>query len=232
MRKILLADDEPDIRRIAEIALRGLGEVEVLNASSGIEAFALARQHHPDLVLLDVMMPGLDGVETLERLKTDPETVLVPVVIMTARASRADQARYLARGAADVVVKPFDPSKLVARVEKVLAAATTAEELDRRLAVELAALRDEFVQRLPAQLDYLERMVGALASPPLAEQLDHLAGDVHRLRGTAGSHGLLAFAAALEELEAELVGGAADQARVVEKLAAVRRVRDQVSSPR
>jgi CheY-like chemotaxis protein len=237
MKKILLVDDEPDIRRIAEIALRAQGPVEIINASSGAEALALARQHRPDVVLLDVMMPGLDGLTALGELKRDPATRAIPGLVMTARASRAEQARYVDLGAADVVVKPFDPTTLIGRIEAVLSTHALAE-METRLDAELAALRREFVERLPAQLARLDGLVAKLLGamrPAAAEALvSELAAEAHRLRGTAGSHGFTAFAAAIERLEAALGDGrgSLDVPALEASLTAARAALPEVSSRR
>jgi CheY-like chemotaxis protein len=228
--KILLCDDEPDIRRIAEIALRGSsrGSTEIFQAGSGREALELARRHAPDVVVLDVMMPELDGLAALAALKADPATRAVPVVLMTARASRAEQARYLGLGAAAVVVKPFDPSQLTGTIARVLEARPAAPDPARRLAAELAALRDDFIARMPAQLAQLAAVVAAAATATDEAGARKLAAtaaaEAHRLRGTAGSLGLGAFAASMSRLEDALgePSAALDRAASEAALAAAR----------
>jgi CheY-like chemotaxis protein len=113
---VLLIDDEPDIRRIGEMSLAAIGKLKVILASSGTEGIELARAHKPDVILLDVMMPGLDGPATLQRLRADPAVSTIPVIFMTAKVQRAEIDRYLALGAQGVVPKPFDPLDLPARV--------------------------------------------------------------------------------------------------------------------
>ena len=110
--KVLIVDDEPDIRRIARLGLTRVGGMEVVEATNGIEALAKAKDEKPDAVLLDVMMPGLDGPSTLARLREDPATAGVPVVFLTAKAIAAEVDRLKSLGAAGVLTKPFDPMTL------------------------------------------------------------------------------------------------------------------------
>jgi CheY-like chemotaxis protein len=112
IRSILVVDDEPDIQTVAEMSLRAVGGWDVSLASSGAEALALAASLQPDLVLLDVMMPGLDGTTTLRMLRERPATAHIPVILMTAKVQRHEVARYLESGAAAVIPKPFDPMEL------------------------------------------------------------------------------------------------------------------------
>jgi CheY-like chemotaxis protein len=236
MKKLLLCDDEPDIRRIAEIALRGSGPREILHAGSGSEAVALARQHVPDLIVLDVMMPELDGLAALATLKAWPATRSIPIVLMTARASRLEQARYLQLGASAVVVKPFDPAQLTDTVDRVLAA--EASPRSPGLEAELAALREELLTRLPGQLANLAGLVAAAGGAAEAADARQLiataAAEAHRLRGTAGSHGLATFAAILGRLEDALSApaGGFDPAASEAALAAARQELLEVSCRR
>lgn len=118
--KVLIVDDEPDIRRIAKLGLARVGGMEVVEATGGAEALALAREHQPDAILLDVMMPGLDGPTTLARLREDAATAGVPVVFLTAKAIAAEVDRLRSLGAAGVLTKPFDPMTLAQELRAVL----------------------------------------------------------------------------------------------------------------
>jgi DNA-binding response OmpR family regulator len=106
--RVLLVEDEPDIRLIARAALLRAG-FEVLTAENGAEALRIAAAERPDLVLLDWMLPELDGFETCARLKADPSTRPIPVVFLTARTRAADVARCTAAGALGCIPKPFNP---------------------------------------------------------------------------------------------------------------------------
>lgn len=116
IRKVLLVDDEADIRAVATLSLGAVGGWQVLTANAGDVAVELAARERPDVVLLDVMLPGLDGVETQRRLRADPRTADIPVIFLTARTHAEDRARYAATGALGVIEKPFDPMKLPALV--------------------------------------------------------------------------------------------------------------------
>ena len=118
--KVLIVDDEPDIRRIAKLGLSRVGKMEVVEATNGMEALVRAKEDHPDAVLLDVMMPGLDGPSTLARLREDPATAAIPVVFLTAKAIATEVDRLKALGAAGVLTKPFDPMTLARELRGVL----------------------------------------------------------------------------------------------------------------
>jgi two-component system cell cycle response regulator len=116
LRNIVYGDDEPDIRLVVQTAL-GLTEgLTVHAAESGEEALELARELQPDLLMLDVMMPGLDGPTTLQQLRADPAIAQIPVIFMTAKAMPEDVQRLRAIGALAVIAKPFDPTQLAAQV--------------------------------------------------------------------------------------------------------------------
>ncbi|HYU41701.1 MAG TPA: response regulator [Vicinamibacteria bacterium] len=118
--KVLIVDDEPDIRRIAKLGLSRVGGMEVVEAANGAEALVRAKEDKPDAVLLDVMMPGLDGPSTLARLREDPATSGIPVVFLTAKAIAAELERLKVLGAAGVLTKPFDPMTLARELRAVL----------------------------------------------------------------------------------------------------------------
>jgi DNA-binding response OmpR family regulator len=110
--RVLVVDDDPVIVRLLEVNLR-LEGYEVATASRGEEALERAAEFHPDVILLDVMMPGLDGWETCRRLRELPEFVETPVVFLSARAQDDDGSKGMNLGRVDYVTKPFDPVKLM-----------------------------------------------------------------------------------------------------------------------
>lgn len=112
LKKVLVVDDEPDIRRVGQMSLELVGRLEVVLAAGGEEALRVAAREQPDVILLDVMMPRLDGPATLERLRGAPETARIPVIFMTAKVQKHEVDGYLARGAKGVIFKPFDPMTL------------------------------------------------------------------------------------------------------------------------
>jgi two-component system OmpR family response regulator len=121
--KILVVDDDADIRRIASLALERIGGFRVALAATGEEALRLAAAEVPDLILLDVTMPGADGPETLSALHALPETSKVPVVFFTATSNDVETARLCELGAVGVIAKPFDVMDLPRRVRDILARA-------------------------------------------------------------------------------------------------------------
>ena len=121
--KILHIDDEPDIREITALALGIDPDIGLVSCPSGQAALEeLEGGLRPDAILLDVMMPGLDGPGTLERVRAMPGFAETPVIFMTARAQAQEQARFIGMGAVGVIIKPFDPMTLAAQVRDILTA--------------------------------------------------------------------------------------------------------------
>lgn len=118
LRKILFVEDDPDIQTVATMALEVLGGYEVMPCSSGAEAIAQARAVTPDFILLDVMMPDMDGPATLRALRREPGLADVPVAFMTALSRHEDMDKLLALGARGIISKPFDPMTLADRVRE------------------------------------------------------------------------------------------------------------------
>jgi DNA-binding response OmpR family regulator len=118
-RTVLVIDDEPELRKLLDYNLSKAGYL-VLSAAEGQEGIALAKRQLPDLILLDLMMPGLDGLETCKRLRADPATAAVPLIMLTAKGEEGDRVLGLELGADDYVAKPFGVRELVARVKALL----------------------------------------------------------------------------------------------------------------
>jgi diguanylate cyclase (GGDEF)-like protein len=116
---ILVVDDDPDIARFVEVNLRSVG-YEVVVAGDGEQALAVADELRPDLVLLDVMMPRVDGFEVAQRLRRNPKTANTSIIMLTAKALSSDKVLGLTSGADDYIIKPFDPIELLARVKTTL----------------------------------------------------------------------------------------------------------------
>lgn len=120
--RVVVVEDDPDIRAVVDLALGHFGGLVVTCCDCGRAALEAVPAINPDLVLLDVMMPGMDGLETLTQLRLDPRSRLVPVVFMTARVQPHHRADYLARGALGVIAKPFDPLTLAQQLRQLHAA--------------------------------------------------------------------------------------------------------------
>jgi CheY-like chemotaxis protein len=120
-KHILLVDDEADIREVAGLSLEAVGGWQVSRASSGVEGIAKAQAERPDAILLDVMMPDIDGPTAFKRLQDDPQTRDIPVILLTAKAQSADRRRFDELGVAGTLTKPFDPMALSEQVATILA---------------------------------------------------------------------------------------------------------------
>ncbi len=128
MTTILVVDDEEDIVELVELNLAREG-YRVLGCATGEKALEIARSKRPNLIVLDLMLPGMDGLEVCRRLKTDPKTASIPIVILTAKGEESDVVAGLEVGADDYVTKPFSGKVLAARVRRLLRrAAQPAEE--------------------------------------------------------------------------------------------------------
>lgn len=119
LQRILYVEDEPDIRAVAKIALENVGGFDLQVCSSGEEALASAVSFVPDLILLDVMMPNMDGPNTLEALKKMPELENTPAIFMTAKVQSSEVESYKSLGALDVIAKPFDPMTLADEIKAI-----------------------------------------------------------------------------------------------------------------
>jgi DNA-binding response OmpR family regulator len=117
--KILVVDDEVNITQILEFSIGAEG-FEVISAQNGEEAIEKARKEQPDLIILDIMMPKIDGYEACRILKANPLTRNIPVVLLTAKGRDIDKRLGYEVGATDYIVKPFSPSKLVERIQQLL----------------------------------------------------------------------------------------------------------------
>lgn len=119
-KRVLIIDDEDDIREVAQTSLEMMGGWEVLTAASSAEGLVKAEAELPDAVLLDVMLPDMDGPATFHKLQENPATRQIPVILLTAKVQAADQRRLSGLGVAAILTKPFDPIGLADQVAEVL----------------------------------------------------------------------------------------------------------------
>jgi two-component system alkaline phosphatase synthesis response regulator PhoP len=142
--RVLVVDDEAPIRLLCRVNLEA-EKMTVLEAADGPSGLEAARRERPDVILLDVMMPGLDGWRVAEELLDDPDTSAIPIVFLTARAELRDRARGLDLGGLDYVTKPFNPVELAPLIREVIARVEggEGEELRRAKLAELRALIEE-----------------------------------------------------------------------------------------
>jgi DNA-binding response OmpR family regulator len=144
MTKVLVIDDEAPIRLLCRVNLEA-EKMEVFEAADGLAGLELARKEKPDVVLLDVMMPGMDGWQVAERLFEDEDTSQIPLVFLTARAELRDRARGLELGGVDYITKPFNPVELASIVEALLERVRRGER-DELRREKIAELRDLLVE--------------------------------------------------------------------------------------
>jgi diguanylate cyclase (GGDEF)-like protein len=207
LKRILMIEDEPDIQAVARLALEALGGFQVRICGTGREGVQAAVAFDPDLILLDVMMPGMDGPSTLQALRNLPQIIATPVVFMTAKVQPQEITEYRALGVLDVIAKPFDPMILA---ETILA---IWERYWRATALAgSAALSDMFAMGLPDKLSAVDVAWKQLQRSWDAEVLARLYRLVHNLHGTgatlgfeklsAATHGLVHALAALDRAEA------------------------------
>lgn len=196
---ILSVDDDPYIREVAEISLGLDPDFEVRSCATGMEALAIAATWTPFVILLDAVMPGMDGPTTLRHLRENPATADVPVLFMTARTRSADVAHFISLGARGVISKPFDPMTLALQVRQHLQT------------IRLSALRGIFMRRVQsdtAKLMPWRRSLAKGADPNVLSQIRRIA---HGLAGAAGVFGLSQIgdaAAALEDAVIAKLDGA------------------------
>jgi CheY-like chemotaxis protein len=190
---VLHADDEADIREVVEISLGLAPGFATRSCGSGQEALAVALEWQPDIILLDVMMPLMDGPATLTRLRQNTLTTRIPVVFMTARAQTCEIDRLRSLGAVGVIPKPFDPMTLVPSVRSYVRPADDP----------FAKLRSAFLQRVEKDAATLagHRSVLKDGTATLAT-LTEIKGIAHRLAGASGIYGFAELGDAAASLEA------------------------------
>jgi diguanylate cyclase (GGDEF)-like protein len=217
-----MVEDELDIQAVAQLALEALGDFQVRMCSSGAEALKAAPGFGADLILLDVMMPGMDGPSTLLALRAMPQTATTPIIIMTAKVQPQEVAQYRALGVLDVVAKPFEPLTLAAKIKAIWQRHQPISFQDS-----LQALSDTFVARLPARLVEVDTAWASLQQAWAPEALATLHRLTHSLHGTSSTLGIDSISRAAHDLELCLAAfdpsapAAADQRARVERLIAM-----------
>ena len=144
--KILVVDDENDLVELLDYNLKKEG-YSVLLAGDGISALAIAAKEFPDLVVLDIMLPGMQGLDVLRELKKKPETQAMPVILLTAKSEELDKVLGLELGADDYMTKPFSPRELVARVKAVLRRASAVKVQGSSKSISAGSLKIDFLKQ-------------------------------------------------------------------------------------
>jgi class 3 adenylate cyclase len=167
--RILVVDDTPANVHILQLRL-GANGYEVITASNGEEAIAATREHVPDLILLDVMMPKMDGIEVCRQIRADPSLPFIPIIMVTAKSEARDVVAGLAAGGDEYLTKPVDQAALVARVKSMLRI-KNLHDTAQELAAQLAEWNKVLEQRVQEQVEQLERLgrLRRFFSPQLAE---------------------------------------------------------------
>ncbi len=119
-KRILVVDNEPSIQEVAKICLESFSDWQILTAGSGKECLSVAAAEQPDAILLDVMMPDMDGPTTFEKLRANPATESIPVILLTAKVQATDRHRYTKMGLTAAIAKPFNPLELAGQVATAL----------------------------------------------------------------------------------------------------------------
>jgi CheY-like chemotaxis protein len=193
LKKLMAVEDDPDIRRILDLALATFGGFELTLCESGEAALAALERERPDLILLDVMMPGLDGPSTLKAIRAQPALATIPVVFLTAKLQPGEVASWTALGALAVIGKPFDPLTLPDELRQLYsdhAPRSAMARIATGLPPELEALRPDYLARVHRDLDRLEALAGRILSATSAEDCGSDLSELHRLlHGLAGSAG-------------------------------------------
>ncbi|MFZ0559786.1 MAG: response regulator [Methylovirgula sp.] len=204
LTRILHVDDEPDIREVVEASLALDPDFTVQSCGSGDAAIAVAADWRPNMILLDVMMPAMDGPTTLAHLRDNPHTSDIPVVFMTARAQTKELEKFRALGAEGIIAKPFDPMTLAASVRSYLPDETSLEAV--RKSFVRRELRKSFVSR--AKMDaavlipYSSVSEDRLHSPVALRRIRDIA---HGLAGTGGVFGFEQLSGEAEALEDAII---------------------------
>ena len=205
--RVLHVDDEPDIREVAELALRLDPEITVHGCGSGRDAIQAAASWGPDLILLDVMMPVMDGPATLNHLRQSPATSAIPVVFMTARAQPRELEHFVSLGAEGVIPKPFDPMTLAASVRNYAGSSQ----------FNIAERRANFVKRARRNAETLVQLRTVLGPPTPPDVLTQLRAIAHSIAGGAGVFGLPRIGAQASTLECAVIDRIEGRAGDVEK---------------
>ncbi len=119
-KRVLIIDDDLGIRRIVQISLKAIAGWEVLLADSGPQGLVVAEEEKPDAILLDVMMPGMDGIDTYAKIQNNPELKSIPTILLTAKAQVSDQSKFTNLGVAGIITKPFKAPDLVQQMCSIL----------------------------------------------------------------------------------------------------------------
>ncbi len=201
--RVLYAEDDPGIQAVAKVALGQLGGYDLLICNSGEELLEAFADFAPDLVLLDFMMPGMDGLQTLQQLQRRPDARHTPVIFITARGQAADVNQIMQAGALGIIQKPFDPMTLGSRINKLWKQHQASQQQSQQVFDNhIEQLRRLYVEQLPELSEQLAEAWSRLhrgQGTSLVNSSFHQ--QVHKLAGSAGMYGLLDVSQAAHQVE-------------------------------
>jgi two-component system, OmpR family, response regulator len=202
LRSIAYVDDEPDLREVVQLALSLTTGATVQCYASGAQALLQLPALRPDLVLLDVMMPEMDGTEVIQQMQKDRLLETIPVIFMTAKALPDEVARLRSLGAVGVISKPFNPTRLGEEVLAQWQAATTTRQAGAQMQITnlASSLAARFAHRTLAELPGVRESSARLGQGN-ADSLQQLKRWAHKIRGTAATLGLVDVSARAGEIE-------------------------------
>jgi CheY-like chemotaxis protein len=208
MHSVLYVDDDPDICEVVQAALCLMAGLEVHIAGSGKQAIALAQTLKPDLILMDAMMPGLDGPSTMERIRGNALLADIPVIFLTGKVFPAEVAHFLELGALGVIGKPFDPLTLGRDVFALWKIGDTARQISNHSSTmlevesEVSSLSDSFLQRTRTDILRLRKMLerAGLGESPAIDEVGRLTHSIHGAGAMFGYPGISAVAGKMEKL--------------------------------
>jgi CheY-like chemotaxis protein len=201
LKRILVVDDDPDLLAVVSLALTALGGFDVLTCASSRDALDMAEREDPDLILLDIMMPDVDGFGVLRSLREGNATAAIPIVMMSAAVRPQDTPGYKSLGCIGLIAKPFDPAALPQKLERLWGAhVERRQEAHRR---EFERLRRVYLGELAEKLRTMEETAASLVSGGWDRaRLEVLYHVVHRMAGSSGLYRLPTLSRAAGALEA------------------------------
>lgn len=211
LKKILVVDDEPDINTIAKLSLETFGKYSVDTCHSGVAALEKAETVQPQLILMDIMMPQLDGPETLRRLRANPKTKSIPVVFVTAKILHRETQQYKTLGALDVIAKPFDPMGLADKVGTIWKEHSSKSVTEDTIKSKLDEMKADFLQQYPSKISQIKSLWASYLESKTYDALSEFHQPLHKLNGLSGTLGLELISQTLIKIEA-IVQAAVDGA--------------------
>lgn len=222
LHSVLYVDDDPDICTVVEATLCAIGDLAVRTADSGERAIDLASEEQPDLILMDVMMPGLDGPSTLKLMRDRGPLADIPVIFLTAKVMPTEVSEFLSLGAIGVIGKPFDPTKLCGDIQALwgrtggrtgrrgaardVARTRTEATRNEEVAAQVTTLTGAFLERMQRDVRRLRRLLERLATGDRStpQELERLAHTIHGSGAMFGFPAISECGGKIEELAGEL----------------------------